>query len=118
MYLLDSNILIYYLNGEGSVGSFFSSEVSKFISIISITELLAKPSLDIKEELLIMQFLDRFRILPLDVVVAKRAAELKRKHNLMFPDAIIAATTELFDLVLITRDRGFKKVSEIRTLTL
>ncbi len=118
MYLLDSNILIYHLNGEGAITSFIKGEMPKFISVISVTELLAKPSITLEQEFLITNFLEQFRMLPLDVLVAKKAAEFKRKYNLTFPDAIMAATAERYNLILITRDKGFKKVSEMRTLAL
>jgi predicted nucleic acid-binding protein len=35
---------------------------------------------------------------------------IKQQHNIAVPDAIIAATAKYFGLLLVTADKGFKKL--------
>ena len=115
MYLLDSNILIYYLNGDKNVISFVENiEDKPFISVVSVTELLAKPSLSQSELAFIDAFLQKFSVLDIDFYGAREAAYLKRSYRLTFPDALIAATAKVFHLTLISRDKIFKKIPEIK----
>ena len=114
MYLLDSNILIYYLDELQAIVDFVDAiKPSAYISTISITELLAKPGLTKKQVHSIQSFLDQFMSLDVDKNTAITAAALKRKYTLTFPDAMIAATALLFDLTLVSRDKVFGKVREI-----
>ncbi|WP_421942417.1 PIN domain-containing protein [Pedobacter sp.] len=39
--------------------------------------------------------------------------DLKRKYNIKIPDAIIAATSILLKIPLITADKGFMKIKKI-----
>jgi predicted nucleic acid-binding protein len=38
---------------------------------------------------------------------------LKRKYHIKLPDAVIAATCLVFDIPLVTADKGFSKISEL-----
>ena len=114
MYLLDSNILIYYLDELQAIVDFVDAiKPSAYISTISITELLAKPGLTKKQVHSIQSFLDQFMSLDVDKNTAITAAALKRKYTLTFPDAMVAATALLFDLTLVSRDKVFGKIREI-----
>ena len=53
-------------------------------------------------------FLDGFVIVPLDTLVAERAVALRREHRVKLPDAIVWASAQAHDRLLVTRDtRGF-----------
>ncbi len=117
MYLLDSNILIYYLEGQKEIGVFVDSVKSvAFVSVISVTELLAKPKLTKEQITLIEDFLDEFTVLDVGENIAKEAASLKRKYNLTFPDALLAATAKTFDLSLVSKDKIFSRISELKLI--
>lgn len=45
-----------------------------------------------------------FDICPLDLPVAEIAVALRRKHRIRLPDAIIWATAQVYDAVLVTRN--------------
>ena len=45
-----------------------------------------------------------FEIIPLDLAVAESAVQLRRAHRLRLPDAIIWATAQVNDAVLVTRN--------------
>lgn len=115
MFLLDSNILIYYLDGKSNVESFINDAIEPlYISVISITELLAKASLNSKQQRIIKEFLQRFYIIDLDYGIADRAAALKRKYRLKFPDAVVAATAINNNLTLLSQDKVFGKIRELQ----
>ena len=117
MYLLDSNILIYYLDGHKEVGSFVDQIQGKaFISGVSVTELLAKPGLKKDQVELIEAFLEQFSVLDIDEKLAKEAASIKRKYGLSFPDALLAASAKIFDLYLVSKDKVFTKIVELKVI--
>jgi predicted nucleic acid-binding protein len=46
----------------------------------------------------------RFEIVALDLAVAETAVQLRRSHHLHLPDAMIWATAQTQDAVLVTRN--------------
>lgn len=77
---LDSNILIYHLNGEDKIreqlDEWFSSENRLFISTITRIELLAAPWINDTEEQKIMELLRHFILIPVDATVADLAGRV------------------------------------------
>ncbi|MGI0016746.1 MAG: PIN domain-containing protein, partial [Nitrososphaera sp.] len=45
-----------------------------------------------------------FEITPVDVAVAEQAVQLRRAHRLRLPDAIIWATAQVHEAVLVSRN--------------
>ena len=45
-----------------------------------------------------------FEVIALDLAVAETAVQLRRSHHLRLPDAIIWATAQTQDAVLVTRN--------------
>lgn len=119
--LCDTNILIDYLSGEPVIFAVLSrwqqERRALSVSVATVTELFAHPLITEEEGRRIEIFLSFFTILPFDIGLAKHAAFLKRKYLLSFPDAVIAGTAWGNELPLITRDRGFQKVTEILVRT-
>lgn len=118
MFLFDSNVLIYHLEGITRSERFFESTSPSFISVISVTELLAKPKLTKHQARVIENFLEQFNVLEFDHDIAKKAATLKRKYNLHFPDAVIAGTALYHRLTLISQDKVFKRIKGLKTFSL
>lgn len=52
----------------------------------------------------LLAFLRGFEQVPLDSAVAARAVRLRRSHRLKVPDAIIWATAQSVDALLVTRN--------------
>lgn len=115
--LCDTNILIAYLNGESitvaALSQLWQERRALFVSAVTVTELLAHPSLTPKENRRVETFLSFFTILQFDAAVARHAAFFKRTYALAFPDAAIAANAYDRQLPLITRDKHFRKIKEI-----
>jgi len=118
--LLDTNILIAYLNGEEKAIKILSewkiSGKVLFISTISKAEVLALPQLSSKDIDKIRDFLNNFFSISFDDLIAEKAAFIRRSYKLKLPDAGIAATALVHKLPLVTRDRQFRKIKEITSI--
>lgn len=122
MILLDSNILIGYLNGDATVikklYEYKQSETVLFISAITVTEVLALASLTPAEIKIIEAFLSEFVILSVTGNIAKQAATLRRIHKISVPDALIASTALLHLIPLVTADVQLHKIPRLKTVTI
>ena len=92
MYTLDTNILIYYLEGDSLVREDFVRWLlggeRLFISAITRIELLAAPILDKEEEEKIYKLLASLVMLPVDVQIADAAARIRRTYKIPLGDSI------------------------------
>ena len=118
---IDSNILIYHLQGEATVRDllerWFREGNHLFISVITRLELLAAPILRNGEEKVILELLNHFLLIPVDAQIADLAARIRRTYGLKLGDSIIAATAVLLNATLVTRNlRDFKKVKGLPIL--
>lgn len=107
--VLDTNILVDYLNGVKAA----KGEVDKYgrplISLITWMEVLVGAEHQ-EEEQLLKRFLNRFQTVPIDGAVAEQAVALRRSHKIRLPDAIIWATALNEECILVTRNtRDFPK---------
>ncbi len=117
--ILDTNILIAYLDGQKQVVEAIQSWRSRgplFISTVTTLEMLAFAELTPADTEKIKNFLQGFISIPLDDFLAETAALFKRTYNLELPDAAIAATAATKQLPLVTRDRQFRKIREITVI--
>jgi predicted nucleic acid-binding protein len=108
-YLLDTNVIIDYLNG--------SSEAIKFLDHHLITgedlsasfftriELLAFNQLTTEDEQEFSNFLASFKVLPMDMEIERATIAVSRGTKLKLPDSIIVATALVADATLVSRDR-------------
>lgn len=100
--LLDTNILIDYLNGVEAARSEITRYAEPCISAISWMEVMV--GVDSGEEQPIRQFLARFRQIPVDQQIAERAVAIRRNHRIRLPDAIIWASAQSENALLVTRN--------------
>lgn len=100
--LLDTNILVDYLNGIDLAKIELERYTDKAISPITWMEVMvgATPA----TELALKRFLNAFEHLPVDERVASVAVAIRKKHGIKLPDAIIWATAQVHKRVLITRN--------------
>ena len=118
-YLLDTNILIYFLQGEEVAVSFFKNIIDRelCISLINKIEVLSFPDLSENEEIEINQFLLNFVTLNVDDPVAEETIRIRKKYNLKLGDALISATSIMHDAVLVSRnEKDFSKVDGLKFL--
>lgn len=114
-YLLDTNIVLYILNGNADLVTFLNHQ-RLCVSIITEMELMSYPAISKKEASDIRDFIDRFDIYPLDERVKDAAINIRRKYKLKLPDSIVAATALIYAIPLITADKQFNKISGVEIL--
>ena len=100
--LFDTNILIDYLNGIDAAREEIAAYPHPMISTITWVEVMVGSQID--EEVAVRQFLDRFLQVQLDATVAERAVSIRRKTRIRLPDAIIWASAQMEDALLVTRN--------------
>ena len=101
--VVDTNILIDYLNGSAKARREIDSFETLYISLVSWMEILVGAA-EGEEESEVREFLRRFRVYPVDEGVAERAVEIRRQEKIRLPDAIIWATAQHLGLLLVTRN--------------
>lgn len=108
-YLFDSNILIYHLNGRlNHYGTDLLSEGlsgSGAYSIISKIERLGfnQSESDDRQARLLLSSLQEFE---LTSTIAEQTIRIRKTRRLKLPDAAIAATAIVNNLVVVTRNAG------------
>jgi toxin FitB len=120
-YLVDTNILIYYL-----AGAFGPDEIPAIdtiledsfnISIITRIELLGWKGHTSEGLIQARRLLDCARCLPLTIPLAEKAIELRATTAISLPDAVIAASAFSLDATLVTRnERDFAHVPGLKVL--
>ena len=118
-YLIDSNALIDFCNGKLPITGrelLFSVEQPK-ISVITQIEVFGFPGIDRKEEKLLNDFVSIAFIHPVDMRIAMKTIEIKKKTRVKLPDALIAATALIHGLVLISRNvSDFNKIAGLKVI--
>jgi hypothetical protein len=100
--LFDTNILIDYLSGVPQARLEIERYPQRAISTITWMEVMAGTTA--KDEKQIRAFLLNFSVLPVIAEVAERAFVLRRQRKIKLPDAIIQASAQEEDRLLITRN--------------
>lgn len=106
-YLLDTNAIIYLVNGRLASPL---PEGKYSISVITEIELLSFSGLSHEEEQRIrnlMRVLDRIQ---LSDTVRDLTIQLRRNNRLKLPDAIIAASAMAQHAILLTNDQTFASI--------
>ncbi len=120
MIVLDTNVVILYINDDAKIVSWINRQRAKgesfSVSTITVVELLGFPKITIQEMLLIELWLKRVLVVDVDLSVAREAARIRRELKLTSSDSVIAATAVLLKSPVATRDISFKKVRDVNVL--
>lgn len=100
--LLDTNILIDYLNGIEAARDEIGRYESPLISPITWMEVMIGAGSD--EETAVRTFLALFTQVPIDEKVAEKAVAIRRERRLRLPDAIIWASAQCENALLVSRN--------------
>lgn len=110
--VVDTNILIYQLNGDKTIESVLENK-GLFLSFITKIELLTYQKLSPRKENLIEEIFDYASIVHSNDTITELAIQLRTSYSLKTPDAIILATAAYLRLPLFTADQDLFKVKEI-----
>lgn len=101
--VFDTNILIDYLKGTAAAADELARFEVKAISIITYIEILV--GLDDKPVIAsVKNFLNTLTIISVDKKIADLSVVARKKYKLKVPDAIIFATAQSLDALLVTRN--------------
>lgn len=103
-FLIDSNIIIYHLNAEQIATDFLKRHLSSsFISRLTFIEVM---SFDFTQEEKqdVLSLLNSFKIIDTSKDIAFKALENREKKKIKLADNIIAATAQVNNLILVTRN--------------
>ena len=100
--LLDTNILIDYLNGLEQAQAELNRFDDKAISLITWMEVMIGTTVLTQADTKL--FLATFELLAIDDAVAAHAVLLRQTKRIKLPDAIIWATAQIHHRILITRN--------------
>lgn len=98
--------------------------LTAIVSSVSLTEILVKPIREgnltsEKQYKLLFSHFPNLTIMPVDTVVAERAAYLRGKYNIKTPDALIVATALVANADLfITNDQRLEIVKEMKCVSI
>jgi predicted nucleic acid-binding protein len=101
--IIDSDVLIDYLQGLDKAREEMDRYSRREISIISWMEILAVANTP-DEERACRDFLSTFAIHPLSVEIASEAVRIRKKFRTRLPDAVIWATARSEECLLVTRN--------------
>jgi predicted nucleic acid-binding protein len=101
--IIDSDVLIDYLQGLETARSELNKYPKREISIISWMEVMAGADTS-EEEKSCSAFLSTFDVHPLTVDVAEEAVRIRKAHKVKLPDALVWATARTAGCLLVTRN--------------
>jgi predicted nucleic acid-binding protein len=101
--VLDSDILIDFLQGVQAAADEIKSYDAPLYSVISWMEVMIGAETN-DERIAADTLLESMRRVELTLVVAKRAVELRKQLRLKLPDAIVLATADCEGCILVTRN--------------
>jgi predicted nucleic acid-binding protein len=114
-YLIDSNVVIDFLNDKlvGEVRDLIFN-IEPTISFITQIEIFSTAKITEKEKLSLLIFVNQSVIYRVDNDIIEETINIRLANKIKLPDAIIAATAKVNNLILITRNtKDFKNIKGI-----
>lgn len=111
-FVFDTNVFLYLQSGRKDLIQIFN-ESSVFISVITELELLGYKGLNKEAEVELRKSLRSCFIVDIENSIKEIAINIRKKHSMKLPDAIIAATAIHLQLPLITADTDFEKIENL-----
>jgi len=119
-YLIDTNTVIDYLGKKlPASGIEFMNIVIDAVPNISVVTKIEVPGFNTTDEhyQLLSNFMNDASVLDLTESIVDKSIEIRKSHRTKLPDAIIAATAFVYDLILITRNvTDFKNIQGLQVI--
>jgi predicted nucleic acid-binding protein len=119
MYLLDTNTIIDFCNSKlPENAKKLLTGIEPSISVITQIELFASAKIPQQEKLKLEAFVDICTVYDsINANIVAKTIAIRQQHKTKLPDAIIAATALVYDLVLISRNTSdFKNVQGLKVV--
>ena len=110
-FIADTNFLIYLHEGNKIIQPFLEYDFG--VSFISEIELLGFRGLSKSEETKLKSLIGDCFLIDWNSKIKEQTILLKREYAIKLPDAIIAATCLVYEIPLVTADKGFSKITEL-----
>ncbi len=112
--LIDSNIIIYLSKNKISIDDVFEKDKKYYISLVSYMEILSYNFISKDEEKFINKLLSFFEIIDISKDIANKVISLKKSRKIKLPDAIIVATSMIFNHTLFTNDKQLTTIDGLK----
>ncbi|MBU4256180.1 MAG: PIN domain-containing protein [Candidatus Thermoplasmatota archaeon] len=128
-FCIDTNIFVSILNKEKNyqvsediIKKIHKGKHSGATSTICIAEILSgffsKNEKEKGERFLTdVMSINNFKIIDVDLQIAKESARVRGMYKIKLPDAMVIATCRLYDYILLTNDKRLWKIKEIQIKT-
>ncbi len=118
-YLIDTNIIVDYLRvGEEKATEFLKrveeNKIKASISVITEYELLVFLKNSKTQLLMIKKLLSLLPSISITTEIVKQAVKSAQKYQLGIADSLIAATAFITKSILVSRDKIFTKIKELK----
>lgn len=100
--LIDTNILIDFLRGVPEAKRELDLYENPLISLITWIEVMAGTTPETEGPA--RAFLATFELVEIDARIAERTVQIRKANRLRLPDALIAATAQIHQCLLVTRN--------------
>ena len=109
-YLIDSNIIIYFMNNELPQNSLPKIRMilkeSFVVSTISNVETLGWYNITKQEQDKLAAFLSNASVIYIDKLIEQQAINIRQNKKMKLGDSIIAATALVHNLTIVTRNES------------
>jgi predicted nucleic acid-binding protein len=109
--LADTNFIIYLYNGNKGVADYLNYSFA--ITTTTKIELLGRLDLPEDEKIFLKSLISKCEVLDLDREIVDTAIHIKQLTKTKLADSIIAASSIVYGLPLITADKGFKNIPDL-----
>ena len=113
--LVDTNIIIYLLQGDDTIEGLLQGK-QPYISFITELELLGLHSATKEYEKQVESLLNDCLIISLNHNIKQEYKNLRKAYKLKLADSLIAATSIVLDIPLITSDKQFKTIKSLNLI--
>lgn len=111
--IVDTNIIVYFLQGHEDTKKYFYS-YDPYISFISELETLSSPDFAEEELIQLKGFFSKQVVLGYLPEIKDTVVRIRATKKLKLPDAIIAATAIHLDIPLFSSDKGFNNITGLK----
>lgn len=111
-YLIDTNVIIDYFGNKlpDKIKDLLNS-TELTVSAVTKIEVLGWQNATKEQIQPLSEFMDFANVLPINDIVIEKTIQLRQTKKIALGDAIIAATAQVYDLTLITRNiSDFKNI--------